>query len=105
MSGCSHPGLLLLGAEPAGAQPESTWSPARVREAGTGRNDVDTGEYRPTLIAPEQTGPDQGLDTKEVSFCAATGLESRLARSPQMERFWIAKSDAGLRRTSQRRTR
>ncbi len=63
MSGCSHPGLLLLGAEPAGAQPESTWSPARAREAGTGRNDVDAGEHRPQCPAQEQAG--QPLDNKD----------------------------------------
>jgi hypothetical protein len=28
---CSDPGRLLIGAEPAGAQPASRWSPARVR--------------------------------------------------------------------------
>ena len=54
MSGCSHPGLLLLSAEPAGAQPESTWSPARARAAGAGRNDVDAGEHRPQSPAQEQ---------------------------------------------------
>ena len=54
---CSHPGLLLLGAELAGAQPESRWSPARARAAGAGRNDLDAGEHRPTLPAQEQADP------------------------------------------------
>jgi hypothetical protein len=46
--GCAAPAQ-----QPAGAQPESTWSPARVREADTGRN-VDAGEHRPQSPAREQ---------------------------------------------------
>ena len=42
---CSRPGLLLLAAQPAGAPPESMWSPARARAADAGRNDNDAGEH------------------------------------------------------------
>jgi hypothetical protein len=43
------PRLLLLGADPGGAESESSWSPGRDREAGAGRNELDTGEHPPTL--------------------------------------------------------
>ena len=61
-SGRSHPGLLLLGAKPAGAQPESRWSPARARAAGAGRTDLDAGEHRPTLPGAGAGHDPQTLD-------------------------------------------
>ncbi len=69
----SNLGLLLLDAEPAGAQPVSRWSPARARKAGAGRNDLDAGEHRPTLRAQEQAVPNQGLDNKEGSEACRRG--------------------------------
>src|SRR5690242_3141860 len=62
----SHLRLLLISAEPAGAEPESSCSPARDRDAGAGRNELDTGEHRPQSPAQEQ---------------ATTGLTQRGPRS------------------------
>jgi transposase len=64
---CSDPSLLLPGAEPAGAQPGSRWSPARAREAGAGRTDLDAGEHLPTITG---AGADHSppLDNKEGSI-------------------------------------
>jgi hypothetical protein len=62
-------GLLLLSADPGGAEPESSWSPGRDRDAGAGRNELDTGEHPPTpsgrrskLLFTLQRLTERGLD-------------------------------------------
>jgi hypothetical protein len=76
-------GLLLLGAQPAAAQPESRWSPARARAAGVGRNDIDAGEQRHNPRAQEQA-------TKTL-----TAKRSRSAQAPgaQPDARWAARID------------
>src|SRR6478736_8810618 len=72
----SHLRLLLISAEPAGAEPESSCSPARDRDAGAGRNELDTGEHRPQSPAQEQVttaltqgGPRYGRGSHEGCEC------------------------------------
>src|SRR5690348_18111102 len=78
----SHLRLLLISAEPAGAEPESSCSPARDRDAGAGRNELDTGEHRPQSPAQEQ---------------ATTGLTQRGPRSA-----WPSLGSSASRRRADR---
>ena len=69
-----HLGLLLIGAEPAGAQPGSRWSPARVRTAGADRTDLDPSEHRPTLAGAGADRLTDHLTTKiRMGLRAAPG--------------------------------
>src|SRR6266513_6397912 len=77
---CSHLGLLLLGAEPAGAQPGSRWSPARAREAGTGRNDLDAGEHRPTIPAQEQAEHEADLTQRGLDLVGGSEFDELRCR-------------------------
>lgn len=66
ISACSHLGLLLIAAQPARAQPESSWSPARARQrarAGTTFTPASTGHTPPAGASPPT------IDNKEGSIC------------------------------------